>query len=133
MPPGRLVPLLFHRFRGAIPLPAKPSTPTSGITVTITQTSAWLLLAAVPARRRLLRKKTIYRLLREIIYWSLETRVIGFKYSETMLDLIAGRAARKHIKTQIKDPVLRQKVTPEFTIGCKRIILSDNLYPAYCR
>lgn len=86
-----------------------------------------------PWQRKLLRNKTIYRLLREIIYWSLETRVIGFKYSEAMLDLIAGRAARKHIKTQIKDPVLRQKVTPEFTIGCKRIILSDTLYPAYCR
>src|SRR5690606_39878676 len=86
-----------------------------------------------PWQRKLLRNKTIYRLLREIIYWSLETRVIGFKYSETMLDLIAGRAARKHIKTQIKDPVLRQKVTPEFTICCKRITLSDTLYPAYCR
>ncbi len=86
-----------------------------------------------PWQRAILRNKTMYRLLREIIYWSLESRVIGFKYSETLLDLLAGRAARNHIKKQIKDPVLRKKVTPEFTIGCKRIILSDTLYPAYCR
>lgn len=86
-----------------------------------------------PWQRRLLRHKTMYRLLREIIYWSLESRVIGFKYSEKMLDLVAGRQARQHIKKQISDPQLQKKVTPDFTIGCKRVILSNTLYPAYCR
>ena len=38
-----------------------------------------------------------------------------------------------HIKRQIKDPELRAKVTPDYTIGCKRIILSNTLYPAFCR
>lgn len=33
----------------------------------------------------------------------------------------------------MKDPVLRKKLTPDFTIGCKRIILSSTLYPALCR
>ncbi|WP_333608778.1 flavin-containing monooxygenase [Arsukibacterium sp.] len=86
-----------------------------------------------PWQRKLLRYNIFYRLLRGIIYWALESRVIGFKYSEKMLDLLAGRAARQHIKKQIKDPALQQKVTPDFTIGCKRIILSNTLYPAYCR
>lgn len=86
-----------------------------------------------PWQRALLRNKTIYKLLRSTIYWALETRVIGFKYLESMLDLIAGIPARSHIKKQIKDPELRKKVTPDFTIGCKRIILSSTLYPALDR
>lgn len=86
-----------------------------------------------PWQRKLLRNRMVYRLLREAIYWGLETRVIGFKYSSLMLELIAARKARAHIRQQIKDPVMRKKVTPDFTIGCKRVILSDTLYPAYCR
>ncbi|GGY36262.1 Baeyer-Villiger monooxygenase [Bacterioplanes sanyensis] len=86
-----------------------------------------------PWQRALLKRKPIYRLLREAIYWGLESRVIGFKYSKFMLELLAGKRARKHIEKQIADPKLRQQVTPDFTIGCKRVILSDTLYPALCR
>ena len=86
-----------------------------------------------PWQRKLLRHKRIYRLLREVIYWALETRVVGLKYSDFMLELLAGRKARKHIRRQIADPQLQKKVTPDFTIGCKRVILSNTLYPAYCR
>ncbi|UTW47698.1 NAD(P)/FAD-dependent oxidoreductase [Bacterioplanoides sp. SCSIO 12839] len=84
-------------------------------------------------QRKLLRHKKVYRALREAIYWTLETRIIGFKYSEFMRDLMATRLAKKHIRQQIKDPELRKKVTPDWSIGCKRIILSNALYPAYCR
>lgn len=30
----------------------------------------------------------------------------------------------------IKDPELRAKLTPNFSIGCKRILASDDYYPA---
>lgn len=83
--------------------------------------------------RWLLGFKSLHKLLRWGIYWGLETRVIGFKYSKTMLNVVAERVARKHLATQVPDPVLRQKLTPDFTIGCKRIILSSTLYPALCR
>ena len=86
-----------------------------------------------PWQRKLLKNKALYTLLRKAIYWQLESRVIGFKYSQTMLKLAAQNKAIKHIKKQISDPVLRAKVTPDYTIGCKRIILSDTLYPALCR
>jgi cation diffusion facilitator CzcD-associated flavoprotein CzcO len=86
-----------------------------------------------PWQRKLLKNKALYTLLRKAIYWQLESRVIGFKYSQTMLKLAAQNKAVKHIKKQISDPVLRAKVTPDYTIGCKRIILSDTLYPALCR
>ncbi|MDF1763715.1 MAG: NAD(P)/FAD-dependent oxidoreductase, partial [Oleibacter sp.] len=83
--------------------------------------------------RALLKNKFIYKMLRWYIYWSLEMRVIGFKYSPFALNKLAQNPAKKHIEKQIKDPVLREKVTPDYTIGCKRIILSNTLYPAFCR
>ncbi len=83
--------------------------------------------------RALLGNKLIYKALRTAIYWGLESRVIGFKYSQKMLNVVAQKAALKHIAQQISDPAIRQAVTPDYTIGCKRIILSSTLYPALCR
>ena len=84
-------------------------------------------------QRAALRKKWVYKALRTLIYWALEYRVIGFKYSQSMLNLVGKRNAHKLIKKQIKDPELRAKVTPDFDFGCKRVILSDTLYMAYSR
>ncbi|MDR8295127.1 hypothetical protein FPK78_21440, partial [Acinetobacter baumannii] len=39
-------------------------------------------------------------------------------------------AAKQLLKLQIKDPVLRKNVTPNFHIGCKRILFANNYYPA---
>ncbi|MCB9034000.1 MAG: NAD(P)/FAD-dependent oxidoreductase [Chitinophagales bacterium] len=75
----------------------------------------------------------IYNIVRNLIYWQLETRVIGFKYSDFMLKKVAEDVARKYIKASIKDKTLQEKVTPDYTIGCKRIILSSTLYPAFTR
>ncbi|MFY9458831.1 MAG: NAD(P)/FAD-dependent oxidoreductase [Aquabacterium commune] len=83
--------------------------------------------------RALLGNKLIYKALRTAIYWGLESRMIGFKYSKKMLNVVAQQAALKHITKQISDPALRKAVTPDYTIGCKRIILSSTLYPALCR
>lgn len=40
------------------------------------------------------------------------------------------RLARKHLEAQVPDPELRARLTPNYTIGCKRILLSDDFYPA---
>ncbi|HET8694075.1 MAG TPA: NAD(P)/FAD-dependent oxidoreductase [Aquabacterium sp.] len=83
--------------------------------------------------RSLLNNRVVYKLLRTVIYWALESRVVGFKYSKTMLNWVAQRPALKHIERQIQDPELRKAVTPDYTIGCKRVILSSTLYPAFTR
>ena len=83
--------------------------------------------------RFLLGFKPFYKALRWSIYWGLETRVIGFKYSRKALVLLAQRVAEKNLEKQVPDPVLRKKLTPDFVIGCKRIILSSTLYPALVR
>ena len=84
-------------------------------------------------QRALLRKKWIYNFLRVTIYWALEYRMLGFKYSQKMLNFIGRNASEKQIKHQIADLELRKKVTPDFEFGCKRVIISSTLYPAYCR
>ena len=38
-----------------------------------------------------------------------------------------------HIHRSISDPELRAKLTPDYTIGCKRILLSNRYYPALAR
>lgn len=83
--------------------------------------------------QKLIGNKALHKAVRTAVYWHLETRVIGFKYSKTLLNMVAQQAALKHINDQIADPKLRAAVTPDYTIGCKRIILSNTLYPAFCR
>ncbi len=86
-----------------------------------------------PWQRALLQNKLIYKAVRTFIYWELEMRMLGFKYSKAGLNFVAQQPALKHIRTQLKDPKLQAAVTPDFTIGCKRIILSSTLYPALAR
>lgn len=101
------------------------------------RTPHWVLPRAdrvfSPTERKLLSNKWVYKGLRTGIYWALESRVIAFKYSKTLLNVAAQQQALKFLKKQVKDPVLRAKLTPDYTIGCKRIILSNTLYPALTR
>jgi cation diffusion facilitator CzcD-associated flavoprotein CzcO len=82
-----------------------------------------LLFRAVPAAQRLMRNS---------IYWSLESRVLGFTITPKIMKLIQKVAVR-HIHKQIDDPALREKVTPDYTIGCKRVLISNDYYPALAR
>lgn len=86
-----------------------------------------------PWQRKLLRQPWAYQLLRKIIYWALEFRVIGFKYSRTALRLLGDIPSHRLLNKQVKDPELRRKLTPDFTIGCKRILVSNTLYPSLTR
>ncbi|WP_034474148.1 flavin-containing monooxygenase [Aestuariibacter salexigens] len=86
-----------------------------------------------PWQRTLLRKPLFYKLLRWSLYWALEIRILGFKYSRAMLEILAGKKARKYLQSQIKDDNMRRKLTPDFIIGCKRVIVSSTLYPTLCR
>lgn len=68
--------------------------------------------------------------LRSWIYWALESRVIAFKYSHSILKRFAEQPALTHLRQQVPDETQRAALTPDYTIGCKRIILSSTLYPA---
>ncbi|MBS1124160.1 MAG: FAD-dependent pyridine nucleotide-disulfide oxidoreductase [Deltaproteobacteria bacterium] len=40
---------------------------------------------------------------------------------------------RRHLERQIRDPELRKKLTPDYPIGCKRILISNDYYPTLTR
>ncbi|WP_432561280.1 flavin-containing monooxygenase [Kineococcus sp. SYSU DK003] len=40
------------------------------------------------------------------------------------------RKASEHLAAQVGDPALRAALTPDYEIGCKRVLLSDEFYPA---
>lgn len=39
------------------------------------------------------------------------------------------RQAKDHLEAQVPDPELRRKLTPDYPIGCKRILICDDFYP----
>ncbi|MDL5601538.1 NAD(P)/FAD-dependent oxidoreductase [Bacillus subtilis] len=83
-------------------------------------------------QRWLLGLKPAWKLLRWLIYWQFETRIIAFKYSKPAIHMVQNQAL-KFLKRQVTDPELRKKLTPDFTIGCKRVLLSNTYYPALTR
>ncbi|PHR19869.1 MAG: 4-hydroxyacetophenone monooxygenase [Sphingopyxis sp.] len=46
---------------------------------------------------------------------------------------VARSAFRRNLKSAISDPELRKMLTPNYTIGAKRILVSDTLFPALAR
>jgi cyclohexanone monooxygenase len=41
-----------------------------------------------------------------------------------------GKLVIRHMHRQVKDPALREALTPNFTLGCKRMLLSNTYYKA---
>ena len=80
--------------------------------------------------RRLYRRfPALQRLVRGAVYTGRETNVVGFVKNPRLMGVIE-RLARRHMSRQVPDPELRAKVTPDYTIGCKRILPSNRWYPA---
>jgi cation diffusion facilitator CzcD-associated flavoprotein CzcO len=71
------------------------------------------------------------RLARNTVYWVSETFGLGFVHPKLMAGVEA--VARNHLKSQVPDPVLREKLTPNYAVGCKRVLFSNNYYPALTR
>ncbi len=85
-----------------------------------------------PVRKAFEKVPGAARAFRNGIYWALEARAVGFTI-DPRLSTPQEKIARRHIEKQIADPELRAKVTPDYTIGCKRILLSNDYYPALTR
>lgn len=83
-------------------------------------------------RRALFRRyPALQRLSRQWIFGVAEARFLTF--SNTRVGRLAEEAGRKHLEAQVTDPVLRVKLTPDYRLGCKRILVSDDYYPALTR
>jgi cation diffusion facilitator CzcD-associated flavoprotein CzcO len=98
------------------------------------RTPPWIL--PHPDREVGERTKRLYRALpalqklsRAAIYGMRETMVLGFVVEPRLLKL-QETVAKLHMRRQVKDPQVRERLTPTYAIGCKRVLLSDDWYPA---
>lgn len=74
----------------------------------------------------------VQRVYRTAIYWGREMYVPAFtKWPK--LATPARLMGLQNIRKGISDPALREKVTPDYDIGCKRILISNGWYPALDR
>ncbi len=71
----------------------------------------------------------LQKLYRTAIYWGRETYVPGFT-RQPKLALPAKKMALGNLEKGVSDPALRERLTPTFEIGCKRILISNTYYPA---
>jgi cation diffusion facilitator CzcD-associated flavoprotein CzcO len=98
------------------------------------RTPAWILphtdRPVTRLERALYRRfPALQRLARAGIYASREWLVLAFAKRRALMRL-PERLARRHLARQVGDQELRSKLTPSYTIGCKRILLSNDWYPA---
>ncbi len=83
-----------------------------------------LLYRSVPATQRLSRLR---------IYLTFEFLLSVFIGGGERRKAVVKKRARDHLHAQVADQTLRDKVTPHYEVGCKRILLSDDFYPSLTR
>ncbi len=123
---------------GASAIQVVPEVATVAAELTVFQrTPPWILPhggRAVPERTRALYRwlPPLQRLARLRHYLERELLVLGFVKDPTRM--ARGEAmARAHLERQVADPDLRARLTPDYRLGCKRVLLSNDYYPALTR
>ncbi len=91
----------------------------------------------IPHRNRPMKRweRALYRVfppaqlaMRAGIYWARESFVLQFRHR--WIGKLLERIPIAHMKKSIRDPELRRKLTPDYSIGCKRILPANEWYPA---
>ncbi len=72
------------------------------------------------------------RRLREEVFARMETGIAARHRDPEQLAQLRARAL-EHLAAQVGDPALRAALTPDYEVGCKRVLLSDDFYPALQR
>ncbi|MBM6595545.1 flavin-containing monooxygenase [Microvirga pudoricolor] len=69
------------------------------------------------------------QLLRNELFWFNEGRFLQRRRVPSFIAVVSAMA-QGHLEAQVNDPDLKRKVTPDYEVGCKRILLSNDYYPA---
>ena len=81
-------------------------------------------------QRRFERHPKLQRAVRTAVFSVFES--FHAMFSHPRLSKLTERRARGHIARQVADPALRERLTPTYRVGCKRILGSNDWYPAIC-
>jgi cation diffusion facilitator CzcD-associated flavoprotein CzcO len=101
------------------------------------RTPGWVLprfdFATPPAVQTAFAKvPAVQQLARQALYWGHEASATALVW-DTPLTSVVARLGKAHLRRQVKDPWLRRQLTPDFTPGCKRMLVSSDYYPALQR
>ena len=72
-------------------------------------------------------------LLRAVTYWQRELVLVPAFTKYDGIRAALERQVRRHLARQVTDPELRAKLTPHYQLGCKRVLPSNDFYPALTR
>ena len=97
------------------------------------RTPAWVMPRAtwpIPKWRRTLYRRApmLQRLLRGCLYFYHEFVFLPFRHP--MLRRPGVALVGLHLKRQVRDRTLRAALTPTYAVGCKRLLVSNDYYPA---
>ena len=111
--------------------------PKAGRLTLFQRTPAWVMprmdRPISGAERALHRALPVTTKLRRGLLWGIrELQVQAFTKHPNELGFVE-QIAKRNMGAAIKDPALRAKLTPDYRIGCKRILLSSTYYPALAR
>lgn len=96
------------------------------------RTPGWLVphrnRKITPFERALYRRvPATQRFVRGLVYWARELIARGMLHNRTG---VIEKLSRTHLADQVPDPELRAKLTPTYRPGCKRLLPSNDWYPA---
>jgi cation diffusion facilitator CzcD-associated flavoprotein CzcO len=114
-----------------------PSLAAEAFRLTVFQrTPSWILprpdRAYSALEKRLLGIAPLALLNRAWHYWVHELRYAAFRGRGPVYRLMVA-AADRHRRSQVADPALRELLTPRYPMGCKRILITSDYYPALQR
>ncbi|MFM8734122.1 MAG: flavin-containing monooxygenase [Pirellulales bacterium] len=69
---------------------------------------------------------------RAVQYWRAESVALGLVYKPKLMS-IGQKESAEFKEREIADPALRLKLNPFYTLGCKRVLLSDDFYATMTR
>ncbi len=101
------------------------------------RTPGWVLprldIATPPLAQRLFAKvPAAQHLARQALFWGHEVSATALVWNTPLTGLVA-RLGKAHLRMRVSDPWLRRQLTPDFTPGCKRMLISSDYYPALQR
>ncbi len=80
-------------------------------------------------RKLLISMPLVRKIYRERLYWEKELRVVAFIKYPKLLKWVS-KPVEKWVRKIVKDPALQKAMIPNYTMGCKRILLANTYYPA---
>ncbi|MGC5702072.1 alpha/beta hydrolase fold domain-containing protein [Pseudomonas sp. NFXW11] len=84
-------------------------------------------------QQRFLQHPWRMKLLRAAHYLHFESRALGFTRLKGLTKWVVGKPFRTLLESSVADPELRRQMTPDYPIGCKRILLSNDYLKTFAK